>query len=138
VSAKLISKRSKTSTLPRSFQLRVGIHADAGTELLENASRHEFGWTQPSGVRVEARSFIRSWFDEKQDEILTLLRKNLHRPEALALVFAGGVQKWISQKGPRQELSERTLDAKAPKSTALINSGALRQSIAGKVVFSEK
>jgi hypothetical protein len=138
--------------LPRgSIEVTVGIHSDdaqhthgtgEGLTIGDIGAFHEFG-TQT----VPQRSFIRGWFDERQDFIAETLRKQLaqvaagKRPieqaaERIALAFEGDVKARIARNIP-PPLAPATIKAKG-SSVTLIDTGQVRASIRGRVSVGKK
>jgi hypothetical protein len=125
-------------------EVTVGIHSDdadathgEGLTVGDIGTFHEFG-TQT----VPQRSFVRGWFDERQDFIATTLRTQLQqvvagkRPldqalERVALAFEGDVKRRITQNIP-PPLKPATI-ARKGSSVALIDTGQLRNSLRGRV-----
>lgn len=136
----------KGGALPKrtKIEVTVGVHAaEAGSSHGEGltvgdiATFHEFG-TQT----VPQRSFVRSWYDERQAFIADTLRTQLQaviagkRPieqaaERIALAFEGDVKRRIAQNIP-PPLAPATI-ARKGSSVALIDTGQLRNAIRGQV-----
>lgn len=134
----------KQIDLGGTFGISVGVHADDGAQghteglsVADIATFHEFG-TQT----VPQRSFIRAWFDEKQEEIQAILKAELSqaatgkRPLAQALDRAalrleGSVKERIRQRIP-PPLAPATI-ARKGSDVPLIDRGQLRNSIRGRV-----
>ncbi len=136
----------KGGALPKrtKIEVTIGIHAaEAGSShgdgmtIGDIGSIHEFG-TQT----VPQRSFVRSWFDERQAFIADTLRTQLQaviagkRPieqaaERIALAFEGDVKRRIAQNIP-PPLAPATI-ARKGSSVALIDTGALRNAVRGQV-----
>jgi hypothetical protein len=138
--------------LPRGpIEVTIGIHSDdaqhthgtgEGLTIGDIGAFHEFG-TQT----VPQRSFIRGWFDERQDFIAETLHKQLQavvagkRPveqaaERVALAFEGDCKARIARNIP-PPLAPATIKAKG-SSVALIDTGQLRASIRGRVKIEGK
>lgn len=126
--------------------ITVGVHSsDAnhthgsgeGTTVGDIATWMEFG-TQT----VPARSFVRGWFDERQDFAQATIRTQLaavvagKRPlaqalERIALAFEGDVKRRIAQNIP-PPLAPATIQRKG-SSVALIDTGQLRGAVRARV-----
>lgn len=126
--------------------ITVGVHSDEadhthgtgeGVTVGDIATFHEFG-TQT----VPARSFIRGWFDERQDFIQKTLVSRMRAAVAghltaqqaldqMALAFEGDVKRRIAQRIP-PPLAESTIKRKG-SSVPLIDTGQLRNAIRAKV-----
>lgn len=119
-------------------KIAVGIHSDASGEVMAKAEANEFGTdTAP------ARSFVGAFADEHQDEIVTMIEKQLEQAikqgrdplqalEAIALKIQGDMQANIAA-GIEPPNAPATI-ARKGSSTPLIDKGELRSSIAGKVI----
>jgi hypothetical protein len=117
--------------------IAVGIHAEAGGEVLEKAEANEFGTeTAP------ARPFVSGWADENREEAIAKMRAALEasikarkdphqRFEQLALLFAGQIQQRIA--GGIEPPNAPATIARKGSSTPLIDTGQLRSSVTGKV-----
>lgn len=136
----------KQIDLGGTFGITVGVHADDGAQghtegmsVADIGSIHEFG---APAAGIPARSFIRGWYDEKQDEIQAILRTELgqvvagKRPlaqalERSALRLEGSVKERIRQHIP-PPLAPATI-ARKGSSTPLVDRGQLRNAIRGRV-----
>ena len=124
------------------IDVTVGVHETEGAEShgeLTNvalAEQHEFG------LGVPQRSFIRAWADENESKnrklqktaLTNALKKGLtlnQAAEQIALAYEGSVKQRISRGIPPPN-SKETQAAKG-SATPLIDTGALRASIRGKV-----
>lgn len=131
----------------KGLEVTVGLHAEEGGEpaasggltMVEVAELNEFG--SPGGL-IPARPAITGWADENetkaQGEIGTALRESLakrtpalQRVEQLAQVYAGQIQQRIAGGIP-PENKKSTVDKKG-SSTPLVDTGAFRSSILGRV-----
>lgn len=135
--------RAALNTLSRA-ETTVGIHSSEGSEehsdgltVLALGAIHEFGQGVPE------RSFIRTWYDARRDEMVKALRDQLKvsvlRQEPLeraldrfALLAQADCQKWISDGNVKPPLADSTIRRKG-SSKPLIDTGVLRSSILGKV-----
>lgn len=138
-----VTERGKPPSLPRgAVTITVGVHSDdahhthgsgEGTTIGDIAAWMEFG-TQT----VPQRSFIRGWFDERQEFIASTLRTQFQqvldgkRPieqaaERAALALEGDVKQRILENIP-PPLSPVTIKRKG-SSLALVDTGALRNAI---------
>lgn len=136
-------KRRAATPLPTGdVTIVVGVHSDdanhthgtgEGTTVGDIATWMEFG-TQT----VPQRSFIRGWFDERQDFIASTLRaqyqavisgkRTAEQAEArAALAFEGDVKQRILENIP-PPLSPKTIKRKG-SSLALVDTGQLRNAI---------
>ncbi len=136
-------KRRAATVLPKSsVEITVGVHSgDAnhthgsgeGTTVGDIATWMEFGTSS-----VPARSYLRGWFDERQDFIAKTLRAQFQavvegrRPpeqaaERVALAFEGDVKQRILENIP-PPLAPATVKRKG-SSVALIDTGQLRNAI---------
>lgn len=108
-----------------------------GPTVAEIAEAHEFG------LGVPERSWLRSWFDEHQNEIKEDIRKvtrgvlmgKISREQALKLLgvkYQGQIQKRISDGKITPPLSDYTKDKKG-SSVPLIDTGQLRSAISWKL-----
>ncbi len=129
-----------------SCEITVGVHASEanmthgeGLTVGDVASVHEFG---APAANVPQRSFVRSWFDERQDFITSTLRTQFtqvlagKRPieqaaERIALAFEGDVKQRILRNIP-PPLKPATIKRKG-SSLALVDQGVLRNAIRAKV-----
>ncbi len=139
----VIEKRRAPAPLPKGqVEITVGVHSDdanhthgsgEGLTVGDIATFHEFG-TQVT----PQRSFIRGWFDQRQDFIAKTLRAQFQavvegkRPveQALArvaLAFEGDVKQRILENIP-PPLAPATVKRKG-SSVALIDTGQLRNAI---------
>ena len=141
-----VTERGKAPALPSraSVEITVGVHADdagnthAGGEGLtvgDIGSIHEFG---APAANIPQRSFVRAWFDERQDFIASTLRTQFQaviagkRPieqatERVALAFEGDVKQRILSNIP-PPLKPATIKRKG-SSLALVDTGQLRAAI---------
>lgn len=122
-----------------SGQITVGIHGDEGSaQHAGGMTVAELGEIHEFGLGVPPRSFIGSWFDEKESlfpraieaEMSAALRagKPLHVAfRTLAVTFQGSVQKRIAD-GIAPENAPATI-ARKGSSTPLIDTGVLRSAI---------
>lgn len=139
-----VTERGKAPKLPSRgrTEITVGVHSDDanhthgsgdGTTVGDIATWMEFG-TQT----VPQRSFIRAWFDERQDFIASTLRTQFQavldgrRPveqaaERVALAFEGDVKQRILRNIP-PPLAPATIKRKG-SSLALVDTGQLRNAI---------
>lgn len=138
-----VTERGKPPALPKgSVTITVGVHSDdanhthgsgEGLTIGDIATFHEFG-TQT----VPQRSFVRGWFDERQEFIASTLRAQLKavvdgkRPieqaaERVALAFEGDAKQRILENIP-PPLSPVTVKRKG-SSLALVDRGQLRNAI---------
>ncbi len=136
-------KRRASTPLPKGqVEISVGVHSsDAnhthgsgeGLTIGDVATFHEYG-TQT----VPQRSFIRGWFDERQEFIARTLRTQFQavvegrRPleqaaERVALAFEGDVKQRILENVP-PPLKPATIQRKG-SSLALVDTGQLRNAI---------
>lgn len=138
-------KRRAAAPLPRGrVEITVGVHSDdanhthgsgEGLTIGDIASIHEFG---APAANIPARSFIRGWFDERQEFIAKTLRTQFQavvegkRPveqaaERVALAFEGDVKQRILENIP-PPLAPATIKRKG-SSLALVDRGQLRAAI---------
>ena len=138
-----VTERGRAPALPKGpIEITVGVHSgDAnhthgtgeGTTVGDIATWMEFG-TQV----IPQRSFVRGWFDERQDFIASTLRTQLKavvagkRPveqaaERVALAVEGDMKQRILENIP-PPLKPATVKRKG-SSVALIDTGALRNAI---------
>lgn len=138
-----VTERGKPPALPKGeVTITVGVHSDdanhthgsgEGLTIGDIATFQEFG-TQT----IPQRSFIRGWFDERQDFIASTLRAQFKavldgkRPieqaaERVALAFEGDVKQRILENIP-PPLSPVTVKRKG-SSLALVDTGQLRNAI---------
>lgn len=138
-----VTEKGRAAALPKgSVTITVGVHSDdanhthgsgEGTTVGDIATWMEFG-TQS----VPARSYIRSWFDERQDFIASTLRTQLaavvagKRPieqaaERVALAVEGDMKQRILENIP-PPLKPTTVKRKG-SSLALVDQGILRNAI---------
>lgn len=138
-----VTERGKPPSLPRGrVEITVGVHSDdanhthgsgEGTTIGDIATWMEFG-TQT----VPQRSFIRGWFDERQDFIASTLRTQFQqvldgkRPieqaaERAALALEADVKQRILENIP-PPLRPATIKRKG-SSLALVDQGILRNAI---------
>jgi hypothetical protein len=136
-------KRRAPAPLPKGqLEITVGVHSDdanhthgsgEGLTIGDIATFHEFG-TQVT----PQRSFIRGWFDERQEFIARTLRTQFQavvegkRPveqaaERVALAFEGDVKQRILENIP-PPLAPATIKRKG-SSLALVDRGQLRAAI---------
>ncbi len=129
-----------------SVEITVGLHASEanmthgeGLTIGDVASIHEFG---APAANVPQRSFLRSWFDERQDFITSTLRTQFTQviagkrtteqaAERIALAFEGDVKQRILRNIP-PPLKPATI-ARKGSSLALVDTGQLRNAIRAKV-----
>jgi hypothetical protein len=126
----------------RNAHITVGVHAaegaasDGGATVADIAEWNEFGTD-----RIPSRSFIGSWFDEREKrfpaaikaEIEGAVRRGTSVTEAfqtLAVTFQADVQRRIAQ-GIEPANTDSTIKRKG-SSTPLIDTGVLRSAILGK------
>ena len=136
--------------LPESITITVGVHGDDGAErhdaandtgapltVADIATFHEFGTST-----VPQRSFIRAWYDERQEFIAATLQSQMKlvvagkitgevAAERIALAFEGDVKKRIS-RGIPPPLQPETI-ARKGSSKPLIDTGMLRNAVRGRV-----
>lgn len=138
-----VTEKGRPPALPRGrVEITVGVHSDdanhthgngEGLTIGDIATFHEFG-TQT----VPQRSYIRAWFDERQDFIANALRTQFQqvldgkRPieqaaERAALALEGDVKQRILENIP-PPLSPVTVKRKG-SSLALVDQGILRNAI---------
>lgn len=126
--------------------ITVGVHSDdadhthgsgEGLTVGDIATFHEMGT-----ATVPQRSFIRGWFDTRQDFISKTLTSRIRAAakghltseqalEQIALAFEGDVKRRITENIP-PPLAPATIKRKG-SSVALIDTGQLRSSIRGRV-----
>lgn len=126
--------------------ITVGVHSDdanhthgtgEGLTIGDIGTFHEFGT-----AHIPARSFVRGWFDERQDFIQATLRTQVaavvagKRPvaqalERVALAFEGDVKRRITDNIP-PPLAPATIKRKG-SSVALIDTGQLRGAVRARV-----
>lgn len=129
----------------KSYRLEVGVFAESG-EYAMIASVHEFGAIINNGkavITIPERSFIRSTFDEKENEWFEFLKNQINKLitsngsallvwELLGAKMVADIQKKIRDlKDPPNAPS--TIAAKG-SSNPLIDTGGLRQRITYRVV----
>lgn len=138
-----VTEKGRAPAFPKgSVEITVGVHsAEGGNTHSEGltvgdiASIHEFG---APAAGIPQRSFIRGWFDERQEFIASTLRAQFKavvdgkRPieqaaERVALAFEGDVKQRILENIP-PPLSPRTVKRKG-SSLALVDTGQLRNAI---------
>ncbi len=129
--ARVTVKKGKRPKLPPSYRVTVGLHADAGVHGNANMPIVSLGEIHEFGLGVPQRSFIRGWFDSKQDQIRADVKAFASAPEALALRLAAGCQDYIAA-GVAPANAPSTI-ARKGSSKPLIDTGVLRSSIVGKV-----
>lgn len=128
----------------RKYEIEVGIFGNA--EYVMIAAVHEFGVTirkNRGSIVIPERSFLRSTFDEKQDEWFKFVKKQLEQ------VFSGRIdaRTLCERLGAKMvaDIQEKLTDldtppnapatiAKKGSSNPLIDSGGLRMRITYKVV----
>jgi hypothetical protein len=125
---------------PRAVRISVGVHEDRmgqphgeGLTIGELATVHEFG----TGT-VPARSFVRAWFDEKQEEAANILKRavaaakgNLEQAGRMAaLRMAASMQERIANR-IAPPLKPATI-ARKGSDVPLIDQGILRGSLTGR------
>lgn len=140
-------KETKRKPLPLTkslLEISVGIHTDDGAQghseglsVADIGGFHEFGT-----ATVPMRSFIRGWWDESSEFIRETLKRELTAAaqgkrtvdqalERAALIFEGAVKQRIARNIP-PPLAPATI-ARKGSSVALIDTGALRNAIRGRV-----
>jgi hypothetical protein len=141
-----VREKGSRPTLPRgAVSITLGVHSDdanhthgsgEGLTIGDIATFHEFG-TQT----VPQRSFVRGWFDERQEFIRATLQTQVQqviqgkRPleqalERVALAYEGDCKARIVRHIP-PPLAPATVKRKG-SSTPLIDTGALRNAIRGE------
>ena len=146
-----------------SLYVKVGILSSADGEILMIANVHEFGcdipvtnkmrvfflhnfgfWTKKDVIKIPERSFIRTSFDEKKDEIQTSGEDlidmvidgslEVHKfYEILGETSVNAIKKFIIE-GIDPPITQLTIDNKNGKSTPLINTGGLIHAIDYEIV----
>lgn len=128
------------------YEIEVGIFGSSGAEYVMIAGVHEFGVTiqkEKGSIVIPERSFLRTTFDEKQDEWFKFVKKQLEH------VFSGriSVRTLCERLGAKMvaDIQEKLTDLDTPpnapatiaqkgSSNPLIDSGGLRMRITYKVV----
>jgi hypothetical protein len=142
-----VKEKGARPTLPRGpVTITLGVHSDdaqhthgtgEGLTIGDIGGFHEFGT-----ATVPQRSFLRGWFDERQDFIRATLQTQVaqvitgKRPleqalERVALAFEGDCKARIVRHIP-PPLAPATIKRKG-SSTPLIDTGQLIQSVRGRV-----
>ena len=117
----------------------VGIHSEAGGEILQNAERHEFG------LGVPARPFVSTFADQNQADVVARMKAaceaalKSRQPaapmlDALAQRVAGDLQGALAGNGLGLQENAPATIAKKGSSVPLIDHGVLRSSISGKLI----
>lgn len=134
-------KRRAAAPLPKGpIEITVGVHAaEGGNTHSEGLTVGDIGTFHEFGTQtVPQRSFVRGWFDERQDFIASTLRTQLaavvagKRPieqaaERVALAVEGDMKQRILENIP-PPLSPVTVKRKG-SSLALVDTGQLRNAI---------
>jgi hypothetical protein len=142
-----VREKGSRPTLPRgAVSITLGVHSDDANHTHgsgEGLTIGDIGSFQEFGTQtVPQRTFIRGWFDERQDFIRATLQTQVtqviqgKRPleqalERVALAFEGDCKARIARNIP-PPLAPATVKRKG-SSVALIDSGQLRNSIRGRV-----
>lgn len=137
-----VTERGKPPALPSraGAEITVGVHAaEGGNTHSEGLTVGDIGTFHEFGTQtVPQRSYIRAWFDERQDFIASTLRTQFaavvagKRPveqaaERVALALEGDVKQRILENIP-PPLKPATIKRKG-SSLALVDTGALRNAI---------
>lgn len=141
----------------RTLHITIGVHGDDGAEAHAGGSEFaedgalipgagltvaEVGALHEFGTRtIPQRSFIRGWFDERQDFIRATLRSQMAlvlqgklsletAGNRIALACEGDVKRRIAA-GIEPPLAQSTIDRKG-SSRALVDTGQLRNAVRGR------
>lgn len=130
----------------RKYEIEVGIFGGQGAEYVMIAAVHEFGVTIRKGsgsIVIPERSFLRSTFDEKQDEWVKFVKKQMEHLLNLRI----NARTLCERLGAKMvaDIQEKLTDLDTPpnapatiaqkgSSNPLIDSGGLRMRITYKVV----
>jgi hypothetical protein len=129
-------KLVKLLKMPKNLQFRSGIlekgqegHKDAGMTIAELGEIHEFG------LGVPERSFVRAWFDARQQSILDLMRRQFTREidpnvaaDRVALALQAEQRNWINEKTNLAPNVTATI-ARKGSDVPLVDTGVLRSAI---------
>lgn len=130
----------------RDFEIEVGIFGSDDSFYAMIAAVHEFGITirkETGSIVIPERSFLRSTFDEKNDEWIKFVKKQLPKLldgqmsarticERLGAKMVGDIQKKLTQLDDPPNAPSTI--AQKGSSNPLIDKGGLRQRITYKVV----
>ncbi|WP_342441242.1 hypothetical protein MHB65_17960 [Lysinibacillus sp. FSL K6-0075] len=130
----------------RNFEIEVGIFGSDDSFYAMIATVHEFGITirkERGSIVIPERSFLRSTFDEKNDEWIKFVKKQLPKLldgqmsarticERLGAKMVGDIQRKLTQLDDPPNAPSTI--AQKGSSNPLIDKGGLRQRITYKVV----